>query len=281
MGQMNHDPDTQSFITLTAGDGAKSRIQLNGAHVTSWVPAGYDEDRIFVSSKSGFGPGVSVRGGIPVCFPQFGNSGPLQQHGFARVSPWTVLHAEDGAERAVAVLRLIDNDHTRAMWPHPFSAELAVTVGGATLELVLTVTNTGDLPFSFTAALHPYFRVHDAHACRVEGLMGSVYVDGLEGGARGEETSDVLVIDGEIDRVYFDVGGSLRLREPERSLTLEQRGFPDAVVWNPGEAGVARRADFHTGDERKMLCVEAAVVGRPVTLKAGEIWEGAQRITAR
>jgi glucose-6-phosphate 1-epimerase len=281
MDHEKHDIDAASFITLTAGDGAKARIQLNGAHVTSWVPAGDEEDRLFVSSKSGFGPGVSVRGGIPVCFPQFGNSGPLQQHGFARVSPWTVLHAEDGAEKAVAVLRLIDNDSTRAAWPHPFSAELAVSIGGATLEVALTVTNTGDLPFSFTAALHPYFRVHDAYACRVEGLTGAVYVDGLKGGARAEETSDTLVIDGEIDRVYFDVGGSLRLREPERSLALEQSGFPDVVVWNPGESGVARRADFHTGDERRMLCVEAAVVGRPVTLKPGELWEGAQRVTAR
>jgi glucose-6-phosphate 1-epimerase len=71
------------------------------------------------------------------------------------------------------------------------------------------------------------------------------------------------------------------LREPGRSLSIEQSGFPDAVVWNPGESGVARRADFHTGDERRMLCVEAAAVGRPVTLKPGETWEGAQRITAR
>lgn len=281
MEQQNENIDTASFITLTAGDGAKARIQLNGAHVTSWVPAGSEDDRLFVSSKSLFGPGVSVRGGIPVCFPQFGKSGPLPQHGFARVSPWTVLHTEDGAERAVAVLRLIDNDATRALWPHPFSAELAVSVGSATLDVALTVTNTGDLPFSFTAALHPYFRVNDAFACRVEGLTGAVYVDGLKGGARGEERSDSLVIDGEIDRVYFDVAGSLRLREPDRSLSIEQSGFPDAVVWNPGEDGVARRSDFHTGDERRMLCVEAAVVGKPVTLKPGEIWEGAQRVTAR
>jgi glucose-6-phosphate 1-epimerase len=281
MTHPSDDIDTASFITLTAGDGAKARIQLNGAHVTSWVPADEEEDRIFVSAKSGFGPGVSVRGGIPVCFPQFGNSGPLPQHGFARVSPWTVLHAEDGAERAVAVLRLIDSDATRAIWPHPFSAELAVSVGGSKLDVVLAVTNTGDLPFSFTAALHPYFRVRDAFACRVEGLTGAVYVDGLKGGARGEEKSDALRIDGEIDRVYYDVGGSLVLREPERSLSIEQAGFPDAVVWNPGESGVARRSDFHTGDERRMICVEAAAVGRPVTLKAGELWEGAQRITAR
>ncbi|MEO7520815.1 MAG: D-hexose-6-phosphate mutarotase, partial [Gemmatimonas sp.] len=259
---MNQETDTASFITLTAGDGAKARIHLNGAHVTSWAPAGDDEERLFVSAKSGFGPGVSVRGGIPVCFPQFGKSGPLPQHGFARVSPWTVLQAEDGADHAVAVLRLIDNDATRALWPYAFSAELRVAVGQSTLDVALNVTNSGDQPFSFTAALHPYFRVHDAYACTVEGLEGSAFIDGLRGGARAVQPRESVVIDGEIDRVYFDVGGSLVLREPERSVSLEHRGFPDAVVWNPGEQGVARRADFFEGDERRMLCVEAAAIGR-------------------
>jgi glucose-6-phosphate 1-epimerase len=31
------------------------------------------------------------RGGIPLVFPQFGNSGKLQKHGFARNVPWTLL----------------------------------------------------------------------------------------------------------------------------------------------------------------------------------------------
>jgi glucose-6-phosphate 1-epimerase len=273
------DTDATSILTLVAGDGAKARVHLNGAHVTTWSPADDEEDRLFVSVKSGFGPGVSIRGGIPVCFPQFGANGPLQQHGFARVSPWTVLHTEDGAHRAVAVLRLIDNDATRALWPHPFSAELTVTVGGSVLEVALAVTNTGDTPFGFTAALHPYFRVRDAYACQVRGLSGARYLDALQGMVL-DERGDAVTIDGEIDRVYYSVKGPLELREPDRSLRIEQRGFPDAVVWNPGAAGVNRRADFHTGDERRMLCVEAAAVEQPVMLQPGATWEGAQRITA-
>lgn len=35
------------------------------------------------------------RGGVPVCFPQFGQLGPMGQHGFARNSKFEVLEAEN------------------------------------------------------------------------------------------------------------------------------------------------------------------------------------------
>ncbi len=276
---------SSSIVTITAGDGAKARVHLNGAHVTSWSPAGSDLDRLFVSAKSGFGPGVSIRGGIPVCFPQFGAAGPLQQHGFARVSTWTLLQVEEGADGARAVLRLVESDATRALWPHQFSAELRLAIGGPTLEVSLAVTNN-DAPghsdaFRFTAALHPYFRVTDAYACTVSGLAGCTYRDALE--ARGMFTQDgaTLEIDGAIDRVYFDVPGAVQLREGRDRLEIERAGFPDVVVWNPGAEGVAPRADFHEGDERRFVCVEAAAVGQPVVLQPGATWTGVQRITAR
>ena len=268
------------IVMLAAGDGAKARVHLDGAHVTSWVPAGSNDDRLFVSVKSGFGPGLSIRGGIPVCFPQFGSAGPLPQHGFARVVPWGLEHSENLPDRAQAVLALADSDATRALWPHAFHAGLRVTIAGATLEVALTITNSDSVPFSFTAALHPYFRVADAATCTVSGLRGSTYRDALRGGEITDEQADALDIVGEIDRVYFAVGHPLQLREPDRALIIEQRGFPDAVVWNPGAEGVRRRDDFHEGDERRMLCVEAAAVQHPVTLAPGGSWEGVQRITA-
>lgn len=277
-----HADDSASVLLLAAGDGAKARVHLNGAHVVSWSPAGESEDRLFVSVKSGFGPGVSIRGGIPVCFPQFGMTGPLPQHGFARVSPWTLLHKEEGGDHAVAVLRLIDSDATRALWPHAFTAELTVTIGGATLDVALAVVNSGDAPFSFTAALHPYFRVPDAYACRVTGLRDTTYRDALRdalgAGSLHQETSDALAITGAVDRVYLAVDGPVQLRHPDRGLQIERRGFPDVVVWNPGKAGVDSRTDFHDGDERRMVCVEAAAVQHPVVLGPGERWEGMQRM---
>lgn len=262
-GYPRHVEPVESILTLAAGDGAKSRIHLDGGHVLSWVPAGETEDRLFVSPKSGFGPGVSIRGGVPICFPQFGTRGALPAHGFARVSHWSVVSAEDDESRSTATLALIDNDATRVLWPHAFRAELTVTIGGAVLDCALSIRNTGDAPFAFTAALHPYFRMHDALASTVEGVESSP-----------------LAITGAVDRIYYDVAGPVTIRDEDRTLRIEKRGFDDIVVWNPGEAGVAQKTDFHTGDERKMLCVEPAVIGRPVSLGPGELWTGVQRVRA-
>lgn len=41
------------------------------------------------------------RGGVPVCFPQFGQLGPLGQHGFARNSSFSLL--EETADSATLV----------------------------------------------------------------------------------------------------------------------------------------------------------------------------------
>lgn len=46
--------------------------------------------RLFTSESALFDGKKAIRGGIPICFPQFAKLGPLAQHGFARVSYWEV-----------------------------------------------------------------------------------------------------------------------------------------------------------------------------------------------
>lgn len=281
---MNAAGGAPSLVTIAAGDGAKVRVHLDGGHVTSWIPAGVDDERLFVSAKSGFGPGIAIRGGIPVCFPQFGGEGPLPQHGFARVSTWTLVETRETDREATATFRLIDNDATRALWPHAFAAELSVRVGGDSLEVALAVHNTGDGSFAFTGALHTYFRVEDAYRCRIEGLEGVRYRDALHGGRVTEGERAPITVAGEIDRVYLDVPGPVTLHDPARTrgartVRVEQSGFRDVVVWNPGPAGVARKPDMHDGDDARMLCIEAAAVATPIVVAPGERWIGAQTIT--
>jgi glucose-6-phosphate 1-epimerase len=267
-------------LELTAPDGASARVYLDGAQVTSWIPAGANENRLFVSAQARYGPGESIRGGIPVCFPQFGTRGGLRQHGFARNLRWTVVRnmvADDGAR---AVLRLADSDETRAVWPFEFQAELSVHVAGASLTVELTVSNTDGQPFEFTAAFHPYFRVRDAYGVEIRGLSGTRYQDALRDGQLFDERDATLRIDGAIDRIYHDTPDLLEVHEPDRVLRIEKRGFPDAVVWNPGAAGTAAKADFVAGDEQHMLCVEAGVIHSPVALAPGKQWTGTQVMTA-
>lgn len=269
-------------VTLRSPDGATARVLLDGAQVVSWIPAGETEDRLFVSPRAEYGLGKSVRGGIPICFPQFGPFGKLPQHGFARNCRWRVVGEPIAGQVRLALteadLPAAQAELARAGWPHAFAAFLDVQVFGDTLEVALTVENTDAAPFAFTAALHPYFAVREAFACEVRGLAGLTYRDALRDGAMLQEADEALAITGPLDRIYYDAPDVLELREPHRALRLEKSGFAEAVVWNPGEAGTSSRRDFQPGDQFVMLCVEAAAVRTPIQLAPGEQWTGVQRM---
>ena len=93
------------MVAVTAADGARFEAYLHGAHVTSWRAAGESDERLFVSNEARFEDGAAIRGGIPVCFPQFADQGPLPMHGLVRTVPWTLMaagQADDGS-RARAI----------------------------------------------------------------------------------------------------------------------------------------------------------------------------------
>ena len=268
-------------VTLRADDGATVDIHRHGAHVTSWRPAGDGEDRIYLSSRSDFGGSAAIRGGIPVVFPQFALEGPLPRHGFARTLPWAlgcIAREADGAADAEFVLR--DSDETRAVWDAAFKAVLAVTVVARQLEVSLRVENVGETAFSFTAALHTYLRVHDVDDTELLGLRGTLYRESGDPTLRADDVERLLVRE-YLDRVYVGAPPRLELRERDRVLVIESEGFPDAVVWNPGRERAASLHDLEPGDERRFVCVEAAVVQTPVTLGAGRRWAGTQTLTAQ
>ena len=269
------------LVELQAPDGARARIALHGAHLLSWAPAGAGE-QLYLSPRSEFSAGKAIRGGVPVIFPQFAARGPLPRHGFARTLAWELVSHETGKEDALAVLRLADDDVTRAVWPHAFEAELSVRVAGATLEIELACENRGDTPFTFTAALHSYFSVSELGNCTVEGLEGLEYEDSAAGGTMHRQREMLLLPSARgLDRIYRGVSRELVLTDDLRKLAIEQQGFDDAVVWNPGEAGCAQIADMPADGWQRMLCIEAATVAHPVTLASGESWSGMQTVTRR
>lgn len=268
------------MLALEAPDGARAELYLHGAHVTSWRPARGDE-RLFVSATSEFRDGAAIRGGVPVIFPQFAGRGPLPKHGFARTTSWALAGVERSARETRASLTLAHSDATRALWPHAFAAELTVTVGGPSLRVALAVVNAGAAPFDFAAALHTYLRVGDVRQATLVGLTGARYEDSAAGGAARVDLDEALRIGGEVDRIYLDAPAEVELREHGRATVVAASGFPDTVVWNPGPVRAAALADLEPDGWRRMLCVEAAVVGATVRLGAGERWEGAQTLTAR
>jgi len=268
------------MVALRGAGGAAADVYLHGAHVTSWRPARDGDERLFLSERSEFRAGSAIRGGIPVIFPQFAAEGPLPRHGFARTSEWTLDSVSSDRGDAVATLSLRDTPETRAIWNHAFLATLGVRVGGDQLAVTLTVENRGRTPLAFTAALHSYLRVYDAHDATIVGLRGTRHRESGAPGTLVREPGNALRVDGEVDRVYVSVPRTLTLWEPERSLEIGFDGFPDAVIWNPGADKAAALADMEAGGERRMLCVEAAAVQQPVTVAAGARWSGTQRFRA-
>ena len=256
-------------------DGAIAIATLQGAHLVSWVPARGSEC-LYLSERSPFTAGRSIRGGIPVCFPQFADRGPLPQHGFARNLAWTFVGAQQTQHAASATFALESSPETAA-WPHPFRVELVGTIGGTTLETTLHVRNPGREAFTFTTALHTYLRIGTAEAASLEGLSGARYVN------RGSpevaiESRAAIPATEPIDRVYFATARATTLRGADGPRRIEQRGFTDTVVWNPGRERAAAMGDMPPDGWLQMLCVEAAAIEPPVTLLPGATWTASQSI---
>jgi glucose-6-phosphate 1-epimerase len=173
-----------------------------------------------------------------------------------------------------------DNDASRQLWPQAFTAQMEVQPGADRLHMALTISNTGELPMEFTVALHTYFRVGDIRNVRLHGLQGVSYQDATAGNVVAVQSDSDVTITQELDRVYLSPPKKLTLREVGvASLQIEQQGFEDSVVWNPGPVNAAALTDFPDDDWLRMLCVEAACVAVPVRLAPGQKWTGSQTLT--
>lgn len=250
-------------IRIEAPDGAEATITLYGAHLVSWK--GTDgRERMFVSSKSVLDGSKAIRGGVPVIFPQFAERGHGMRHGFARVSTWRLEDSglEDGAAWACFDLAAGDLPTTVAdAWPHTFALSLRVAVRANELSMTLTVRNLGAAPFPFSAALHTYHLVPDVCEVRIEGI-----------------SSDEISIIDKLDEVYQHVAGRAQMTTSAGTLVLEQSGFLDAVVWNPGAVDAAALADMENDEYKRFVCIEPALLD-PLTLEAGQAWVGSYRVS--
>ncbi|MBF1165071.1 MAG: D-hexose-6-phosphate mutarotase [Dechloromonas agitata] len=265
-------------LRLNGPQGASAVISKLGAQVLSWTtPDG--RERLFLSDKAVFDGSVAIRGGIPVCWPQFAGLGDLPKHGFVRTREWQVSARRCGDDYALLTLELADDEATRALWPHPFRLELTVMIEADRLDLELCVANTGTAAFAFTGALHTYLRVVQVEDVTLEGLYGHDYRDAAKGDVVVRDTGTHIVVEAEMDRVYRRVKRPQLLQAGNLSLAVQGQGFPDVVVWNPWVEKCATLTDMPADGWRHMLCVEA-VAEQPVVVPAGEEWFGRQTLVA-
>lgn len=262
-------------LALPEGDAVV--VAQHGAQVLSWTGGG--AERIYLSPQALMDGHSAIRGGVPICFPQFNQRGSLPKHGFARNLPWQPMQARRDAPPGELALVLHESDATRAFWPHAFRAELQVALRPRSLRITLTVDNTGSAPWSFAAALHTYLRVDDIAQVRLEGLQGANRWDAVRDD-RHVEMAPALRFEGEFDSVYTAPARGLRLVGPAGTLAISQSAScTETVVWNPGAQLSAKLADMPDDGYRHMLCVEAARIDEPVHLQGGAQWKGWQELT--
>ena len=274
-----------------------------GAHVVSWRSKSDLEvfkaqpEFLFLSREAVLDGTKPIRGGIPICFPQFGKLGTCaKQHGFARHSTWDFISSETNADEcwAKATFSMSSNEDTLKEFPFKFTLKYTVCIEKEFLHTKLEVTNDDSKEFEFTTALHTYFTAKSINDIAVKGLNGVRYTDSLQDGKKCVEGEEEIRFDKEVDRIYRRNVALVekerleiidRVWEQEGVLSQHTRGVAmttknlnDAVVWNPWIDKSKSMADFGDEEYKKMVCVEAAAIEDPVKLKPGQSWCGEQTL---
>lgn len=283
---------------LQTPQGDTATISLHGAQVLSWRTAHHDayhtlqeRERLYLSPRINWqavAQGRSaIRGGIPICWPQFNRRGPLPKHGVARLLPWTLQTQTPDS----ATLRLRHTDvpphllHSQAqtagdacepLWLHAFEATLLVKLTTGGLSLRLRVRNTGSTPMPFTTAFHGYLATAQIAQTRITGAEDIRYWDARANANPSHPVQQGPIrFAGEVDRVYpaFDATlscGDAAVRS-QQSASLGQ-----TVIWNPHAALCAHLLDLPPYAWQHFVCIEAAQIDTPVLLAPGAIWQGWQ-----
>jgi D-hexose-6-phosphate mutarotase len=235
-----------------------AEIYLHGAHITHFQKNG-EPPLLFMSPESWFAADKPIRGGIPICFPWFGNREGGPSHGLARILTWEIFESSTGPDGSVRVRLQLPQKSLGPEWS-ALQTEFIVTVAD-TLTMELTTTNTSaDKTLEIEDCLHTYFHVGEIGAVSITGLQGASYLDNAAGG-NGERKTDneaVLKITKETNRLYLNTSGPVEVRDEKfrRLIRVEKSGSQSSVIWNPWTTQKMPQ-DYAPANHASMVCVEA------------------------
>jgi D-hexose-6-phosphate mutarotase len=235
-----------------------AEIYLHGAHITHFQKKG-ELPLLFLSPQSKFGEGEAIRGGIPICFPWFGNREGQPSHGLARILSWELVEPTSLPDSGVEVHLRLPQKSLKPEWS-ALKTEFIVTVAD-TLTMELSTTNTStDKTLEIEDCLHTYFLVADIGAVSITGLQGASYLDN-SGEGKGERKTDsdaVLKITKETNRLYLNTTSVVEVRDEkiQRKIRIEKWNSKSTVVWNPWTTQ-KMPDDFNSANHKDMVCVES------------------------
>jgi len=246
-------------------------IAEQGAQVLSYRQ-GDAPPVIWLSEEAAFDKGQSVRGGVPICWPWFGDLSRNPQavqamhqdlqaapfHGLVRSLDWTLEQQRCEVDSAFLEFVCPQAQHGLPDWPHAVDLRLQIRLGER-LHLSLVSRNLGDQAVCISQALHTYFAIGDIHQVSVEGLDGCRFIDTLQDWATDQQQGK-LYFRGETDRIYLELPATLGLLDPawNRRITLQTGGSRSAILWNPWIAKAQRLSQFADDAWQRMLCIETA-----------------------
>jgi D-hexose-6-phosphate mutarotase len=246
-------------INITTGR-STAEIYLHGAHIIGFQKNG-EPPLLFLSRLSQFAAGKPIRGGVPVCFPWFGQREGDVIHGFARITEWDLIETAATPDGGVTVRFRLPSTAANAAWP-AYRAEFVVAVTDRLAMELIATNESADRNFDFEDCLHTYFAVGDILDVSIAGLKGAHYLDKTDKSARKLESADAIRITAETNRVYPDTPGTVEIRDAKfrRTIRVDKSGSAATVVWNPWTTQLM--PDFDPAEHRQMVCVESGNVGQ-------------------
>jgi glucose-6-phosphate 1-epimerase len=252
---------------------AELLVAQQGAHILSYQLAG-QPPLIWLNDEAVFKTGKSIRAGVPVCWPWFGNfernppsvkamrvsQEPAPAHGLVRAMDWELGGIEAEGESLKVEFLLPYPEGGLPGWPHQVDLKLSIRLDEQ-LHINLTSHNVGTETVTISQALHSYFAVSDVRNVHVEGVDGLSYIETLEDWKTKKQSGD-LRFTGETDRIYLDAPPLLSIVDStwERRIELTSTGSRTAVIWNPWIDRAAAFSDMADDGWQRMLCIETANV---------------------
>ena len=234
---------------------ASAKIALQGAHIFSFKRS--DEELLWLSSESAFESGMAIRGGIPLCWPRFGNlDKALPQHGFARTFLFELMKVTEESDTLTAVhMQLKSSQESRKIWNFDFVLDIFFHISD-TLEIEMKTSNKDTKEFLLTQAFHTYFGVSDIGDVVISGLDGNKYLDSLTG--QEELQKGDITIDREVDRIYKESAELIEIADKKRVVKIEAKNSNSVIVWNPWVEKCARMSGMQKEAYKKFVCIESA-----------------------
>jgi D-hexose-6-phosphate mutarotase len=238
-----------------------AEIYLHGAHITGFQKNG-EPPLLFISRLSHFAAGKAIRGGVPVCFPWFGQREGDVMHGFARITEWDLIETAATPDGGVTICFRLPSTAAHAAWP-AYRTEFVVAVTDQLAMELIATNELADRNIDFENCLHTYFAVGDIRDVSITGLKGTPFLDNAAGGggARRVENDSTLRITKETNRVYLDTTGTVEIRDEnlKRTVRVEKFNSNSTVVWNPWTTQ-KMPDDFDPAEHKHMVCVESGNV---------------------